>query len=272
MKIKNQNFNGYSEEHLEFLRKRKSTLFKIKFLQIGILVISIILWETLAKFDIIDSFIVSSPSRIIKTIFGLYSTGQLWNNLLFTVIETTAGFILGTILGMLIATLIWWSTFILKVSEPYLVVLNALPKVALGPIIIVWMGAGVGSIILMALMVSVVISIMNILSGFENVNREKIILMKSFGATKMQIFKKLVLPSNISTIISTLKINVGMSLIGVITGEFLVSANGIGYLIVYGGQVFKMDLVMAGVFVLAVLAWGMYACVSGLEHKYSNKS
>ena len=129
-----------------------------------------------------------------------------------------------------------------------------------------------GSIILMALLVSVVISIMNILHGFENVSKEKILLMKSFGATKMQIFQKLVLPSNISTIVSTLKINVGMSLIGVITGEFLVSANGIGYLIVYGGQVFKMDLVMAGVFILAMLAWGMYACVARVEHRYSNKS
>ncbi len=272
MKMKNQNLNQCSEEHLEFLRKRKKMIFKVRFLQISILVISLVVWEVLSRLNIIDSFIVSSPSRIMDTIISLYCAGQLWNNLMFTVLETVAGFILGTVLGMIIATLIWWSTFIFKVSEPYLVVLNALPKVALGPIIIVWMGAGMGSIILMALLVSVVISIMNILHGFENVSKEKILLMKSFGATKMQIFQKLVLPSNISTIVSTLKINVGMSLIGVITGEFLVSANGIGYLIVYGGQVFKMDLVMAGVFILAMLAWGMYACVARVEHRYSNKS
>ena len=168
---------------------------------------------------------------------------------------------LGTFLGILIATLIWWSGFVFNVSEPYLVVLNALPKVALGPIIIVWLGAGMGSIILMALLVSVILSVMNVLHGFMSTDKNQISLMKSFGANKFQIFTKLVLPSNISVIISTLKINVGMSLIGVITGEFLVSEAGIGYLIVYGGQVFKMDLVMVGIIVLAALAWVMYALV-----------
>jgi len=271
MRMKNQSTEKYSKEHIEFLRERKKETFKIKFLQAGILLALITLWEVLAAFKIIDSFIMSSPSRIISTMISLYSSGQLWSNIIFTIVETITGFILGTLLGMIIATLIWWSSFTFKVIEPYLVVLNALPKVALGPIIIVWMGAGMGSIILMALLVSVIISIMTVLNGFTSVSKEKTLLMRSFGATKIQIFKKLVLPSNISTIISTLKINVGMSLIGVITGEFLVSENGIGYLIVYGGQVFKMDLVMAGVLILAMLAWCLYACVAKVDFVYSKK-
>ena len=147
-------------------------------------------------------------------------------------------------------------------------VFNALPKVALGPIIIVWMGSGITSIIIMALLVSVVVSTINILSGFQNVEKDKIFLLKSFGANKFQILWNLILPANISTIMSTLKINVGMSLIGVITGEFLVSSKGIGYLIVYGGQVFKLDLVMAGIFVLLIIAAAIYLIVAKLENIY----
>lgn len=262
MKIKNEKVQkACSSEHLKYLKEKRKEALKIRIFQIAILAFFIIFWELLAQFKLIDSFIMSSPSRVFKTFLSLQSSGQLWSNVLITVFETVVGFLLGTFLGILIATLIWWSGFIFKVSEPYLVVLNALPKVALGPIIIVWLGAGMGSIILMALLVSVILSVMNVLHGFMSTDKNQISLMKSFGANKFQIFTKLVLPSNISVIISTLKINVGMSLIGVITGEFLVSEAGIGYLIVYGGQVFKMDLVMVGIIVLAALAWVMYALV-----------
>ncbi len=262
MKIKNEKVQKVcSSEHLKYLKEKRKEALKIRIFQIAILAFFIIFWELSAQFKLIDSFIMSSPSRVFKTFLSLQASGQLWSNVLITVFETVVGFLLGTFLGILIATLIWWSGFVFKVSEPYLVVLNALPKVALGPIIIVWLGAGMGSIILMALLVSVILSVMNVLHGFMSTDKNQISLMKSFGANKFQIFTKLVLPSNISVIISTLKINVGMSLIGVITGEFLVSEAGIGYLIVYGGQVFKMDLVMVGVIVLAALAWLMYALV-----------
>ncbi len=271
MKKKMKLSNKYSREHVLFLKRYRKKLLKIKFFQIGILLLFIILWEVLARLKIIDSFLMSSPSRVVSTFYNLYISNQLWNNIIYTLIETMIGFALGTALGIIIATLIWWFPFVFKVTEPYLVVLNALPKVALGPIIIVWMGAGIGSIILMALLVSVIISVMNVLNGFKEVSRDKILLMKSFGASKSQIFYKLVLPSNIGNIISTLKINVGMSLIGVITGEFLVSSSGIGYLIVYGGQVFKMDLVMTGVIILGFLAWLMYAFVAKVELSFIKK-
>ncbi len=271
MKEKIKASNKYSKEHILFLKSHRKNLLKIKFFQIGILFLIIALWELLSRLKIIDSFLMSSPSRVINTFYTLYISGQLWNNVIYTVTETIVGFALGTTLGILIATFIWWFPFSFRVAEPYLVVLNALPKVALGPIIIVWMGAGMGSIILMALLVSVIISVMNVLNGFREVSKDKILLMKSFGANKSQIFFKLVLPSNIGNIISTLKINVGMSLIGVITGEFLVSESGIGYLIVYGGQVFKMDLVMTGIIVLGFLAWAMYSCVAKMETYYINK-
>lgn len=259
----------FSEEHMLYLKKRRAEAIKIKLMQFSILIFFISTWEALAYFKVIDNFIVSSPSRILGTIINLYCSDQLWNNISVTMAETLIGFASGTILGIIIASLIWYFPAAFKISQPYLVVLNALPKVALGPIIIVWMGASAKSIILMALLVSVILSIMSILQGFMNVEKNQILLMKSFGASKFQIFTKLVLPSNIPTIISVLKINIGMSLIGVITGEFLVSESGIGYLIVYGGQVFKMDLVMAGVIILAVLAWAMYAMVAKLENIYT---
>ena len=264
--------NGFSKEHIKFLKMQRIENFKIRIFQIGIIILLLIIWELSSKFNLIDSFLISSPSRILNTIIDLNSRGELWKNILTTVVETFSGFIFGTILGFSLAVFIWWSKFTFKVVEPYLIILNAIPKVAFGPIIIVWMGAGTTSIIVMALFVSVIISTINILSGFQNVDKNKIFLMKSFGATKLQILFKLIIPANIPIIISTLKINVGMSLIGVITGEFLVASEGIGYLIVYGGQVFKMDLVMAGILVLAVIATLIYISVAWLENIYLKKS
>ena len=134
--------------------------------------------------------------------------------------------------------------------EPYVVVLNALPKIALGPIIIIWVGAGKGAIIVMAILISVVVTIINILNGFLSVDKDKILLMRTLSASRAQILFKLVLPSNVSSIIASLKVNVGMAWVGTIMGEYLVSREGLGYLIVYGGQVFKLDLVMASVAIL----------------------
>lgn len=266
--LKRQDKSTFSKEHAEYLKAQKRYFLKIKFFQIGIVFLFFALWETFSRFKLIDTFITSSPLRIWNTLIYLNYSGELWKNVYYTASETIIGFLLGTLIGIVLAVAIWFSDFAYKVIEPYLVVLNALPKVALGPIIIVWLGSGMGAIVVMTLLVSVIISVINILVGFKSVDEEKILLMKSFGANKVQTLFKLVIPANISVILSTLKINVGMSLIGVITGEFLVSSCGIGYLIVYGGQVFKLDLVMAGIFILLVVASFMYLCVSKIEKLY----
>ncbi|MDR0739119.1 MAG: ABC transporter permease [Oscillospiraceae bacterium] len=256
---------NFSKEHEKFLRiKRKSSL-KITLIRLSLILFFIIFWELSAKFSLVDEFLVSSPSRIFFTISNLAITGKLFEDIGVTLLETIVGFILGTLLGIIFAVIIWWSDFVRKIIEPALIVLNALPKVALGPIIIVWIGANVRSIIVMALLVSVIISIINIVDSFKNTDKEKILLMKSFGASKYQILTKLILPASFSVLICTLKINIGMSLIGVITGEFLVASKGIGYLIVYGGQTFKLDLVMAGIVILSIIASSMYLCVVKLE-------
>ena len=161
--------------------------------------------------------------------------------------------------------MLWWSPFFCKVFEPYLVILNSLPKVALGPIIIVWVGAGMPAIITMALAISLIVTILEMLNGFLKTDKNRIKMAETFNATKWQVFTKIVFPSNISTLISALKVNIGLSLVGVISGEFLVSKAGLGYLIVYGGQVFKFDLVMTSVIILALMAFAMYKSVVLLE-------
>lgn len=255
-----------SEDRKKYLKKIKLRKIEILVTQIFILIAFIALWEILARTGKIDSFITSQPSRILKTFFNL-SSNNLLEHLRITCTETIIGFLSGTILGVIIAIILWWSPFISKVSEPFLVVLNSLPKIALGPVIIVWVGAGMPAIIVMALAISLIVTILDILNGLLHTDKEKIKMAKTFKASKLQILTKIVIPSNISTFFNTVKVNIGLSLVGVISGEFLVSKGGLGYLIVYGGQVFQLDLVMTSVIILAIVAALMYESIVLLEKK-----
>ncbi len=265
--MKAENNAAYSSEHAAFLKKLKSRERFVTFARYALLVLVILLWEVFARLDIIDPFIGSSPVRVAQTIARLYNGGELFLHIGVTLFETVVGFILGTASGTLIAILLWWSPTLSRILDPYLVVLNALPKIALGPILIVWFGAGVSSIIVMALLVSLVVTIMSVLTGFNEITGEKQLLMRTLGATKLQIFTKVVFPASVPTIMNALKLSVGMSWVGVIVGEYLVSRAGLGYLIVYGGQVFKLDLVMSSIVVLCVLAALMYYGVAYAEKR-----
>lgn len=256
-----------SKEHQEYLQKHKLRKISIAVSQAALLVLFFALWEIAARLKWIDPFIMSQPSRVLKTIVNLAADGSLFKHTGITVLETVVGFLSGTILGTLIAIALWWSDFAAKVLDPYLVVLNALPKTALGPIILVWIGGTASSIIVMALLISIVVTILNVYLAFITCDEDKIKLLTTLGATKLQILTKVVLPASMPAIISVLKINVGLSLVGVIVGEFLVSKAGLGYLIIYGGQVFKMDLVMTSVLILAAAAALMYLSVAWLEKK-----
>lgn len=215
-----------SLDRKRYLRKILINKLSVVFTQIGILILFIVLWEILANKEVIDSFITSKPSEILKTFINL-SSNDLLKHLKVTCTETIIGFSVGIGLGVLIAIILWWSDFLSKVAEPFLVVLNSLPKVALGPIIIVWVGAGTKAIIVMAVAISLVVTIMEILNGFLDTDKEKIKMAQTFNCTKMQLLTKIVIPANISTFINSLKINIGLSLVGVITGEFLVSKAGL---------------------------------------------
>ncbi len=256
-----------SEAHARYLRGIRKSACVVRLLRIAVLLVFLGLWELGAQLKWFDPFILSSPSRVFKTIVRLYRDGSLWLHIGTTLWETVLGFLLGTVLGALIAVLLWWLPKLNRVLDPYLVVLNALPKIALGPVLIVWIGAGMASIVVMGVLVSLVVTIVTVLNGFLAATDEKQLLMRTLGATKLQTFLKVVLPAGIPDLISALKISVGMSWVGVIVGEYLVSKAGLGYLIVYGGQVFKLDLVMASVLILCVLAALMYYAVAFLEKK-----
>ena len=254
-----------SREYKQYLRKIRIEKILVYIVQIIILVGFNILWEYMANKGIINTFIYSSPSRIIKTIVALYKQNNLFIHIWVTVYETVISFSLATLLGTFIAIILWYSKFLYKVFDPYLTVLNSLPKVALGPIIIIIFGANIRSIVIMALLISIVITISNVYSGFINTDKNKIKLLKSFGANKWQMLRYLIIPSNYHVIINSLKINVGMSMVGVIMGEFLVSKEGIGYLINYGSEVFNLNLVFAGIIILLLVSYLMYLIVLYIE-------
>lgn len=205
-----------SDEHKNFLKKKKREKLIIFFFQIIILIVFISIWQILANFNIINTFIFSSPKKILSTIINLYNKKELFINIWVTVYETILSFSIATILGTIIAALLWWNKKIQKIIDPYLTILNSLPKVALGPIIIIWFGAGIKSIIFMALFISLIITIINVYEGFNSTNQNKIKLMKTLGAKKYQLFFKLIFPNSINNIINAAKINVSMSLIGLL--------------------------------------------------------
>ena len=254
-----------SKEHKLYLKKIRIKSLLVHITQILILLFIIFIWEYLSNKNIINSFIYSSPSKIVMTIISLYNDNNLFNNIWVTIYETIISFVLATILGTVIAIILWCSKFLYRVMEPYLTVLNSLPKVALGPIIIILCGANIKSIIIMALLISLIITISNVYSGFINTDKNRIKLMNSFHASKWQILKYLIIPYNYHVIINSLKINVGMSLVGVIMGEFLVSKEGIGYLINYGSQVFNLNIVFAGIVILLIVSYLMYLIVLYIE-------
>lgn len=233
--------------------------------QLLILVTFFTTWEFASRFYIIDPLLFSSPTKVATLIKDKIVDGSIMIHVQITLFETVLGFIIGTIAGILMATILWWSVRISKILDPYLVILNAMPKVALGPIMIVALGPGYTSIIAMGAIVSVIITTLVVYSGLKEVdpNYEKV--LKSFGATRWQCFKEAIFPATLPTMISTLKVNVGLSWVGVIVGEFLVSKQGLGYLIIYGFQVFDFTLVMASLLLIAIIAAVMYKIVEKIE-------
>ena len=261
-----------SKEHEIYVKKVKRDKLKVTLFRILILLGFIVLWELAADMKWIDPFLTSSPSRMFKSFLSFYEDGTILRHIWVTCYETILGFSLGTILGTIIAIVLWWFPFTAKVLDPYLVVLNALPKVALAPIIIFWVGNGTSAIIVIALLISIVTTIISVFTGFQEVDREKILLMKTFQANKIQILRYLIIPYTIPVLISALKINVGISWVGVIMGEFLVAREGLGFLIVYGGQISQLDMVMMSIVLLSIIAFLMYKLVAIIEKKYIKES
>lgn len=256
--VGNHLFKKYKSQ----LQQEKRTVF---LWQISILICFFALWETASRLYWIDPLLFSSPTSIFQLLITKFSDGSMISHVQVTLFETILGFLIGTVAGILMATALWSSKRFSKVMDPYLVIMNAMPKVALGPIMIVALGPGYISIIAMGAIISVVITTLVVYSAFNEVdpNYEKVLL--SFGATRWQRFREAVFPASIPAMISTLKVNVGLAWVGVIVGEFLVSKQGLGYLIIYGFQVFNFSLVMASLALIAIFAAIMYKIVEKVE-------
>ena len=247
-----------SEEHRVYLSKLKRDKVVVTVLRISILFMFLLIWEVLARYNLINSFLSSSPVLVLKTTVNLIKENDLIIHIWYTLYETIISFLVASVLGLLIASLFWANKRVARVFDPYLTVLNSLPKVSLGPLLIIWVGANVRSIIVMAILISVFTTIINMYNAFNQTDKSKILLLKSLNASKMQIFMKLVFPFNVKTLMNTLKINISLSLIGVIMGELLVSKKGLGYLITYGSQVFNLNLVITSIFILGIISYILY--------------
>lgn len=262
--------NNISDEHIKYLKSLKREKKIIGISRFLIIFGFIIIWELLAHFNIINTFLYSSPSRIIHTIYLLFTSGELFKHIFVTLYEVLISFFLSVFIGIIISSILWSSNRLYKIVDPFITIINSLPKVALGPLIIVWIGASTNSIIFMAITISLFTTIIGIYTGFSSVDDNYIIMLQSFGASKLQIFRKIIFPSNLDNIASCLKINISMSLIGVIMGELLVSKCGIGYLIMYGSQVFNLDLVISSIIILAFISYFMYFILDFFTKKRRN--
>lgn len=256
-----------SASQLKYLQNLKHNRITVVTLRVLIFVLLIGGWEFFADIGVLNSFVFSSPSRIVKCFIEMAASGVIWKHLWTTVYETLICFSIVITAGMLFAMLMWRFRTVFCVAEPYIILLNSLPKSALAPVLIVWLGNNVKTIIVAAVSVAIFGAILSIYTAFIETDPEKIKLVRTLGGSRRHILAKLVIPSSVPTIINTMKVNLGLSLVGVIIGEFLAANNGLGYLIIYGSQVFKMDWVLMSIVILCILSDILYKLIGILEKK-----
>lgn len=255
------------KQYLNLLYKQKRM---IKFFRFLIFAIFLILWEVAANTELIDAFFFSSPSRIVNCIISISGTGELFTHIGFTLTETILSFFFVMLLTIVFASILWFSKSLAAIFEPALVILNSLPKSALAPLFIVWLGTGMKTIIVAGISVAIFGSIISLYTQFHQTDPEKEKLILTLGGNKWDIYSRIVFPYSLPTLINSMKVNIGLSLVGVVIGEFLAARRGLGYLIIYGTQVFKLDMVISSIIILCVIAYGLYFGIQKLEKKMNN--
>mgnify|MGYP005760663013 CR=1 FL=1 len=263
--------NKISHEQKQFLSRLRRHRMIVRAARVMILVLFLILWEVCANAGIIDSFIFSSPSRIALCFREMVLDRSIFIHIGVTLYETIVSFLLVTLFSILIGVLLWCSRKLSEILEPYLVVLNSLPKSALAPLLIVWLGATPTTIIVAGMSVAVFGSIMNLYTSFTTVDQEKIKLIYTLHGNRRHALFKVVLPSSVPAVISNMKVNIGLCLVGVVIGEFLAARNGLGYLIIYSSQVFKMNWLLMSIVLLCIMAMVLYAVIGALEKLYEKR-
>lgn len=251
----------------EFIRNHRRHHHEIASWRTIIFVLFLVLWEVSADMKWIDSFFFSSPSRVARCFVDQIRNNSMLSHIGVTLLETLLSFLLVILLSLLVSTLLWHSRKLSEILEPYLVVLNSLPKSALAPLFIVWLGTGTRTIIVAGMSVAVFGSIISFYTGFQQVDPEKITLIHTLGGSRRDAFCKVVLPGSVPILLSTAKVNIGLALVGVIIGEFLAARRGLGYLIIYGSQVFQLDMVITSIIVLCVIALVFYKSIQVVEHQ-----
>ena len=258
--------NNASEAQISYVRKHKKQQNFIQLARISTLFVFLLLWELSTHFGIIDSFIFSSPSQIVLCFWSMVLDRSIFLHIGITLYETLFSFFLVTVLSLLFVILLWFSPSLSAIVEPFLVVLNSLPKSALAPLLIVWLGATQTTIIVAGMSVAIFGCILNLYTSFTNVDSNSLKLIYTLGGNKLQALFKVVIPSTIPAIISNMKVNIGLCLVGVIIGEFLAARNGLGYLIIYSSQVFKLDWLLMSIVLLCLIAMGLYWSLKTLEN------
>jgi NitT/TauT family transport system permease protein len=257
-----------SSQYCVWLQRERRGRLAVRATQLATLLVFLLLWEILPREQIINPLFTSYPSAIWPTFLEMLKTTTQQPSILThtwsTVVATVIGFTAAMVIGTVVAAALWWWSSLYRVLDPYLVVANAMPKTAFVPIFYVWLGASL-SIYGMSLAISLFVTVLMIYSGFQGVDLNKIKLAQTFGASKSQILRKVVLPGSVPTFIAALKVNAGLSLVGVIVGEFQSASLGLGYLIQYGSQIFKMNIVMTAVTILVIVSSLMYLAISWLE-------
>lgn len=260
--------NEISLAQQNFLLTQKKHKRTVTVSRLCIFILFLAIWESSAQFGLIDSFIFSSPSKVFLCAYGMILDQTLFIHIGITLFETIASFLLVTFLALIVTIILWLNKRLSETLEPYLVILNSLPKSALAPLLIVWLGATYKTIIITGMSVAIFGSILSLHTSFQSVDPEKIKLIYTMGGKKYHVLTKVVLPSNIPSLFSIMKVNIGLCLVGVIIGEFIASRQGLGYLIIYGSQVFKLDWVIMSIVILCILAWGLYSFINCLEKCY----
>jgi NitT/TauT family transport system permease protein len=227
----------------------------------------LVLWEVLTRVKVVDPYFFSSPSLIAQTAYKAATQGSLWNDVWFTSSATILGFIAGVSLGAVIGLSTWWSNVYGNILEPYLVMFNAVPKLALAPVLIIILGIGFSSKVALAVAMCIVPTAIAAYSGVKSIDPDLETLLFSLGAKHRHVFTKVVVPWVLPWIVSSLRINIGLALAGTIVGEFVASQSGVGRMILYAGQTMDINLVWVGVVVLSILSMVMYWGVSALEKR-----
>lgn len=272
MKIKNkrEDLSACSEGQRAYLQNQKKRKLGILWSRLLIFAGFLILWQMASDFGWIDAFYFSSPKAIGILFIQDIKDMSLLRHIGVTLMESGISFLLIIGFSLAVATIFWFFPSLGHTFEPFLIVLNSLPKSALAPLIIVWLGTGSKTIILCGMSVGIFGCILNLYQVFEQTDPERLKLIETFGGTRFQAFTKVVFPGNLTTFLSVSKVNIGLALVGVIIGEFLAGRQGLGYLIIYGSQVFKLDLLIMSIVILCMIAMLLYWLLTLLEHKIAH--